>query len=209
MQFMLNYGYANLGTLKEKDISFKSGDLVDKKEFDKEPTSAGIAKMQMNDGTTQWLYVEPITNSTDVKVYFVDKLGGNNQQCFEIDPSRKVYQIESIVKNTEPVSATEAEPDRGESVEPIVDDGRTVYQHLIPLLAAVKDGYIMDNPRQNMANLQDRFNKLYNAGQQSFISSVTGLNMATIDRVADILGVTQDELLSDVNESQNKLNLCK
>ena len=209
MQFMLNYGYANLGTLKEKDISFKSGDLVDKKEFDREPTSASIAKMQMNDGTTQWLYVEPITNSTDARVYFVDKLGGNNQQCFEIDPSRKVYQIESIVKNTEPVSATEAEPDRGESAEPIVDDGRTVYQHLIPLLAAVKDGYIMDNPRQNMANLQDRFNKLYNAGQQSFISSVTGLNMATIDRVADVLGVTQDELLSDVNESQNKLNLCK
>jgi hypothetical protein len=91
----------------------------------------------------------------------------------------------------------------------MVDDGRSVYQHLMPLLAAVNGGYIMDNPKQNMANLQDRFNKLYNAGQQTFISSITGLNSAIIDKIADVMGVTQEELLSDVQESENKLNLCK
>ena len=117
--------------------------------------------------------------------------------------------MKSIVENAEPMSAAEAQPDGGQSVEPLVDDGRTIYQHLVPLLAAVKGGYLMDNPRQNMANIQDRFNKLYNAGQQSFISNVTGLSTAVIDRVAEVLGVTQDELLSDVTESENKLNLCK
>ena len=60
-----------------------------------------------------------------------------------------------------------------------------------------------------MQNLQDRFNKLYNAGQQSFISSATGLSMDVIDKVAEVMGVTQEELLSDVQESENKLNLCK
>ena len=209
IQFMLNMGYANLGTLKEEKVTFQSGDLIASREFDKEPESTGLAKMQMKDGTTKWLYVEPISNSNDVKVYFVDKLGGENQQCFEIDPSRKVYEIQSIVKNTEPESAVEAQPDEGQSAAPMVDDGRTVYQHLIPLLAAVKEGYIMDNPKLNMQNLQDRFNKLYNAGQQSFISSITGLNMDVIDKVAEVMGVTQEELLSDVQESENKLNLCK
>lgn len=209
IQFMLNMGYANLGTLKEEKVTFQSGDLIASREFDKEPESTGLAKMQMKDGTTKWLYVEPISNSNDVKVYFVDKLGGENQQCFEIDPSRKVYEIQSIVKNTEPESAVEAQPGEGQSVAPMVDDGRTVYQHLIPLLAAVKEGYIMDNPKLNMQNLQDRFNKLYNAGQQSFISSITGLNMDVIDKVAEVMGVTQEELLSDVQETENKLNLCK
>jgi hypothetical protein len=155
------------------------------------------------------LYVEPISNSNDVRVYFVDKLGGENGQCFEIDPSRKVYEIQSVVKNSEPENASETQPDGGQSAEPMVDDGRSVYQHLMPLLAAVKGGYIMDNPKQNMANLQDRFNKLYNAGQQTFISSITGLNSAIIDKIADVMGVTQEELLSDVQESENKLNLCK
>jgi hypothetical protein len=209
IQFMLNMGYANLGTLKEKDVTFQSGDLIASREFDIEPQSAGLAKMQMNDGTTKWIYVEPISNSNDVRVYFIDKLGGENQQCFEIDPSRKVYEMESVVKNSEPESATTAEPDRDHSVEPMVDDGRTVYQHLMPLLAAVRGGYAMDNPKLNMQNLQDRFNKLYNAGQQSFISSTTGLSMDVIDKVAEVMGVTQEELLSDVQESENKLNLCK
>lgn len=209
IQFMLNLGYANLGTLKEKDVTFQSGDLIASREFDTEPQSVGLAKMQMNDGTTKWIYVEPINNSNDVKVYFVDKLGGENQQCFEIDPSRKVYEIQSVVRNVEPESATIAEPDNGHSSETTVDDGRTVYQHLMPLLAAVKGGYAIGDQRLNMQNLQDRFNKLYNAGQQSFISSATGLSMDVIDKVAEVMGVTQEELLSDVQESENKLNLCK
>ena len=208
-QFMLNLGYANLGTLKEKDLDWSSGDLLPDRIFTKDVKSSGLAKVQMEDGTTQWLYVEPIDHSPMVRAYFVDKLGGENQQCFEIDPSRKVYQMKSIVEDAEPMSAAETQPDGGQSVEPLVDDGRTIYQHLVPLLAAVKGGYLMDNPRQNMANIQDRFNKLYNAGQQSFISNVTGLSTAVIDRVAEVLGVTQDELLSDVTESENKLNLCK
>lgn len=210
MQFMLNQGYANLGTVEEGKVNFKSGDLVADREFSAYGVKdAGIAKMKMKDGSTQWLYVEPISNSNDVRVYFVDKLGGENGQCFEIDPSRKVYEIQSVVKNSEPENASETQPDGGQSAEPMVDDGRSVYQHLMPLLAAVKGGYIMDNPKQNMANLQDRFNKLYNAGQQSFITSVTGLNSAIIDKIADVMGVTQEELLSDVQESENKLNLCK
>lgn len=210
MQFMLNQGYANLGTVEEGKVNFKSGDLVADREFSAYGVKdAGIAKMKMKDGSTQWLYVEPISNSNDVRVYFVDKLGGENGQCFEIDPSRKVYEIQSVVKNSEPENASETQPDGGQSAEPMVDDGRSVYQHLMPLLAAVKGGYIMDNPKQNMANLQDRFNKLYNAGQQTFISSVTGLNSAIIDKIADVMGVTQEELLSDVQESENKLNLCK
>lgn len=210
MQFMLNQGYANLGTVEESKVTFKSGDLVADREFSEYGIeSAGIAKMKMKDGSTQWLYVEPISNSNDVRVYFVDKLGGENNQCFEIDPSRKVYEIESIVKNVEPESAAEAQPDGGTSEQPMVDDGRSVYQHLMPLLAAVKDGYIMDNPKQNMANLQDRFNKLYNAGQQTFISNVTGLSTEIIDKVAEVMGVSSEDLLSDVQESENKLNLCK
>lgn len=210
MQFMLNQGYANLGTVEEGKVNFKSGDLVADREFAAYGVKdAGIAKMKMKDGSTQWLYVEPISNSNDVRVYFVDKLGGENGQCFEIDPSRKVYEIQSVVKNSEPENASETQPDGGQSAEPMVDDGRSVYQHLMPLLAAVKGGYIMDNPKQNMANLQDRFNKLYNAGQQTFISSITGLNSAIIDKIADVMGVTQEELLSDVQESENKLNLCK
>ena len=209
IQFMLNLGYANLGTLKEKEVTFQSGDLIASREFDTEPQSVGLAKMQMNDNTTKWIYVEPISNSNDVRVYFVDKLGGENQQCFEIDPSRKVYEVESVVKNSEPESATTAEPDAGHSSEPMVDDGRTVYQHLMPLLAAVKGGYAMGDQRLNMQNLQDRFNKLYNAGQQSFIQKATDLSMDVIDKVAEVMGVTQEELLSDVQESENKLNLCK
>ena len=210
MQFMLNQGYANLGTVEEGKVNFKSGDLVADREFAAYGVKdAGIAKMKMKDGSTQWLYVEPISNSNDVRVYFVDKLGGENGQCFEIDPSRKVYEIQSVVRNSEPENASETQPDGGQSAEPMVDDGRSVYQHLMPLLAAVKGGYIMDNPKQNMANLQDRFNKLYNAGQQTFISSITGLNSAIIDKIADVMGVTQEELLSDVQESENKLNLCK
>lgn len=210
MQFMLNQGYANLGTVEEGKVNFKSGDLVADREFSAYGVKdAGIAKMKMKDGSTQWLYVEPISNSNDVRVYFVDKLGGENGQCFEIDPSRKVYEIQSVVKNSEPENASETQPDGGQSAEPMVDDGRSVYQHLMPLLAAIKGGYIMDNPKQNMANLQDRFNKLYNAGQQTFISSITGLNSAIIDKIADVMGVTQEELLSDVQESENKLNLCK
>jgi hypothetical protein len=67
----------------------------------------------------------------------------------------------------------------------------------------------MDNPKQNMANLQDRFNKLYNAGQQTFISNVTGLSTEVIDKVAEVMGVSSEDLLSDVQESENKLNLCK
>lgn len=210
MQFMLNQGYANLGTVEEGKVNFKSGDLVADREFSAYGVKdAGIVKMKMKDGSTQWLYVEPISNSNDVRVYFVDKLGGENGQCFEIDPSRKVYEIQSVVKNSEPENASETQPDGGQSAEPMVDDGKSVYQHLMPLLAAVKGGYIMDNPKQNMANLQDRFNKLYNAGQQTFISSITGLNSAIIDKIADVMGVTQEELLSDVQESENKLNLCK
>lgn len=210
MQFMLNQGYANLGTVEEGKVNFKSGDLVADREFSEYGVeNAGIAKMKMKDGSTQWLYVEPISNSNDVKVYFVDKLGGENGQCFEIDPSRKVYEIQSIVRNTEPESAVEAQPDGGISEQPMVDDGRSVLQHLTPLLAAVKDGYIMDNPKQNMANLQDRFNKLYNAGQQTFISNVTGLSTEVIDKVAEVMGVSSEDLLSDVQESENKLNLCK
>ena len=159
----------------------------------------------MKDGSTRWLYVEPIGNSSLAHAYFVDKLGGENQQCFEIDPSKKVYEMRSVVENAEPQSAPAPDPDSGESVAPLVEDNRPIYQRLMVLLTT----YSMDDPKLNMLNLQDRFNKLYNAGQERYLSETTGIDLPTLAKIAEVLGVTPEELTKDVNDSENKLNLCK
>lgn len=204
MQFMLNLGYANLGTVKEEDLNWGSDDLLPIETFG-DVNVSGLAKVQMKDGSTKWLYVEPIGNSSLAHAYFVDKLGGENQQCFEIDPSKKVYEMRSVVENAEPQSAPAPDPDSGESVAPLVEDNRPIYQRLMVLLTT----YSMDDPKLNMLNLQDRFNKLYNAGQERYLSETTGIDLPTLTRIAEVLGVTPEELTKDVNDSENKLNLCK
>lgn len=204
MQFMLNLGYANLGTVKEEDLNWGSDDLLPIETFG-DVNVSGLAKVQMKDGSTKWLYVEPIGNSSLAHAYFVDKLGGENQQCFEIDPSKKVYEMKSVVENAEPQSAPAPDPDSGESVAPLVEDNRPIYQRLMVLLTS----YSMDDPKLNMLNLQDRFNKLYNAGQERYLSETTGIDLPTLAKIAEVLGVTSEELTKDVNDSENKLNLCK
>ena len=204
MQFMLNLGYANLGTVKEEDLNWGSDDLLPIETFG-DVNVSGLAKVQMKDGSTKWLYVEPIGNSSLAHAYFVDKLGGENQQCFEIDPSKKVYEMKSVVENAEPQSAPAPDPDSGESVAPLVEDNRPIYQRLMVLLTT----YSMDDPKLNMRNLQDRFNKLYNAGQERYLSETTGIDLPTLAKIAEVLGVTPEELTKDVNDSENKLNLCK
>lgn len=204
MQFMLNLGYANLGTVKEEDLNWGSDDLLPIETFG-DVNVSGLAKVQMKDGSTKWLYVEPIGNSSLAHAYFVDKLGGENQQCFEIDPSKKVYEMRSVVENAEPQSAPAPDPDSGESVAPLVEDNRPIYQRLMVLLTT----YSMDDPKLNMLNLQDRFNKLYNAGQERYLSETTGIDLPTLAKIAEVLGVTPEELTKDVNDSENKLNLCK
>lgn len=204
MQFMLNLGYANLGTVQEEDLNWGSDDLLPIETFG-DVNVSGLAKVQMKDGSTKWLYVEPIGNSSLAHAYFVDKLGGENQQCFEIDPSKKVYEMRSVVENAEPQSAPAPDPDSGESVAPLVEDNRPIYQRLMVLLTT----YSMDDPKLNMLNLQDRFNKLYNAGQERYLSETTGIDLPTLAKIAEVLGVTPEELTKDVNDSENKLNLCK
>lgn len=204
MQFMLNLGYANLGTVQEEDLNWGSDDLLPIETFG-DVNVSGLAKVQMKDGSTRWLYVEPIGNSSLAHAYFVDKLGGENQQCFEIDPSKKVYEMRSVVENAEPQSAPAPDPDSGESVAPLVEDNRPIYQRLMVLLTT----YSMDDPKLNMLNLQDRFNKLYNAGQERYLSETTGIDLPTLAKIAEVLGVTPEELTKDVNDSENKLNLCK
>ena len=204
MQFMLNLGYANLGTVQEEDLNWGSDDLLPIETFG-DVNVSGLAKVQMKDGSIRWLYVEPIGNSSLAHAYFVDKLGGENQQCFEIDPSKKVYEMRSVVENAEPQSAPAPDPDSGESVAPLVEDNRPIYQRLMVLLTT----YSMDDPKLNMLNLQDRFNKLYNAGQERYLSETTGIDLPTLAKIAEVLGVTPEELTKDVNDSENKLNLCK
>ena len=204
MQFMLNLGYANLGTVKEEDLNWGSDDLLPVETFG-DVNASGLAKVQMKNGSIKWLHVEPIGNSSLAHAYFVDKLGGENQQCFEIDPSKKVYEMRSVVENVEPQSAPAPDPDSGESVAPLVEDNRPIYQRLMVLLTT----YSMDDPKLNMLNLQDRFNKLYNAGQERYLSETTGIDLPTLAKIAEVLGVTPEELTKDVNDSENKLNLCK
>ena len=193
-----------VGTVQEEDLNWGSDDLLPIETFG-DVNVSGLAKVQMKDGSTKWLYVEPIGNSSLAHAYFVDKLGGENQQCFEIDPSKKVYEMRSVVENAEPQSAPAPDPDSGESVAPLVEDNRPIYQRLMVLLTT----YSMDDPKLNMLNLQDRFNKLYNAGQERYLSETTGIDLPTLAKIAEVLGVTPEELTKDVNDSENKLNLCK
>ena len=78
MQFMLNQGYANLGTVEEGKVNFKSGDLVADREFSEYGVeNAGIAKMKIKDGSTS-RNQEPERESGDLQEeikLFLDKTG--------------------------------------------------------------------------------------------------------------------------------------
>ena len=118
-QFMLNYGYTNLPELNIQELSstfkipvegfnqpvvIRSTDDLELKE--------GVAVVKQPDNSYKWAVLRSSGRRDEFKFHYVDKLGGIENQGFEIDPTRNPWDIKSVfAQTTNKNKSTNSEPD--------------------------------------------------------------------------------------------------
>lgn len=116
VQFMLNSGITNLGKMYESDFTNLKQDSKDERKFSAQykgkkrvPDSGlwGISLLESKDGDLQYVEIN-IGPKGKATLYVLDKLGGTNNDGFEIDPSTNYRQMRSVYK--EVVTSNEAVP---------------------------------------------------------------------------------------------------
>ena len=101
-QFMLNYGFTNMKDIDITQLSDVSKIPVEKFEemqivqnTDAVPITEGVALVKQPDGSNRWAVLR-IVGRESYSFHYVDKLGGANNQGFEIDPTRNPWDIKSV-----------------------------------------------------------------------------------------------------------------
>jgi hypothetical protein len=201
LQFMLNMGYADLGTVQNKDIKYYDGNQVSSDSF---PRMAGkhdgLARINIGGNEIKWYYVQEIPQSNNYKYTEVEKLGGNNQEAFEINPALDITKMHTAVEYPAP-----EQPKSG-------DEGNTPKPHTIDsrMFESIANALGTLNPLDGKGSLietQKKFNELYEDNSTS-LEGTLGLSKEVIDKMHKVFDVSPAELVANAADTINALALC-
>ena len=213
-QFMLNTGTINLGKHNISDLRISYADeeknvfIAQKEDFtDTVGSVRGVSLLTMEDGTKQYVTVEPNPADKLNSVIFskVNKLGGNNQG-FEIDPTVRVPKSVWIDAVEEENTTIE---DTREEVSSMEGPKHTYYSTMLKMLfnKAGELTTLLDGTSDNQIKL---FNERL---QEHWDNPIAFPNIpeAVVDKIKEIISNTDiaNLTMQKAEETINELNLCQ
>lgn len=203
LQFMLNMGYANAGTIEEKDFK-KIGDTqVEGKSFPNFKGTIGLARVRDANRNIKYYLLERKPDDENFKYTEVSKLGGANQEAFEIDPSRDITQMQSVIKQ-QSVEKGSKEEDEGKAPErPVVNNSRLFEQ-----IAQKLGTFNPMSGTKSILETQAEFNRILSNSGADQLAEILGLPSTIISKVADKLNMPSDVLASNAKKVMDEIDLC-
>ena len=203
LQFMLNMGYANAGTIEEKDFK-KIGDTqVEGKSFPNFEGTIGLARVRDANRNIKYYLLERKPDDENFKYTEVSKLGGANQEAFEIDPSRDITQMQSVIKQ-QSVEKGSKEEDEGKAPErPVVNNSRLFEQ-----IAQKLGTFNPMSGTKSILETQAEFNRILSNSGADQLAEILGLPSTIISKVADKLNMPSDILASNAKKVMDEIDLC-
>jgi hypothetical protein len=203
LQFMLNMGYANAGTIEEKDFK-KIGDTqVEGKSFPNFDGTIGLVRVRDANRNIKYYLLERKPEDENFKYTEVSKLGGANQEAFEIDPSRDITQMQSVIKQ-QSVEKGSKEEDEGKAPErPVVNNSRLFEQ-----IAQKLGTFNPMSGTKSILETQAEFNRILSSKGADQLAEILGLPSTVITKVADKLNMPSDVLANNAKKIMDEIDLC-
>ena len=203
LQFMLNMGYANAGTIEEKDFKKISDTQVEGKSFPNFEGTLGLARVRDANRNIKYYLLERKPEDENFTYTEVSKLGGANQEAFEIDPNRDITQMQSVIKQ-QSVEVGSKEEDEGKTPEkPVVNNSR-----LFEKIAEKLGTFNPMSGTKSLLETQAEFNRILSSKGADQLAEILGLPSTVITKVADKLNMPSDVLANNAKKIMDEIDLC-
>lgn len=207
-QFMLNYGYTNISDIDIKQLSdinkipvgkFNEMQIVS---GDKNLVlDEGVAIVLQPDGSKRWAVLRSAGKQDVFRFNYVDKLGGVENQGFEIDPTRNAWDIKSVF----PQDGTRKASSGGQvvtspsAVESYSQFEEVMTQFIANRSKAAKQLLYSDNLAEKLRVMRNFADKVVKDGSSVFNQ------IRDLLKELDLENITEDEL----NKLLDERNICR